>query len=112
MARRADIPIPILIAIIAISAGLLALDRTVLRPFPSDAQRIDQLALAYPGDAAITVVQPGTADAARDRAETALQDAPFHAAYAEGPANRSGLWTGAHDPALARQYALSACGQD
>ena len=110
MARANDISTPILIAIILVASGLLALDRQVLRPMPRDAQQMPQQALVFLGDAAQTDFQPGIAPDLRRRAENALAQAAYHAAYAEGPGARHGLWTGAHDADTARRYALAACG--
>ena len=89
-----------------------------LDPEPSDRrwpvsyprQDLEPHRLVYAGPEAVTVPSPGLDAATEARVVAALAGAAYHAAYAEGPDGRTGLWAGAHTTDLARTYALAACG--
>ncbi len=66
----------------------------------------------YFGPEAETVFVEGLETDARSRAAEALSEAEYYSAFAVGPRGGEGLYTGAHDPARARDYALAACGAD
>ncbi len=77
-------------------------------PYP--AARMEPHALAYAGDEARTMAEPGVDPGSLARAEAALDGASYFAAYAEGPDGQSGLWSDAHSRDLAIRYALAVCG--
>lgn len=111
MAGGRDISTPVALGIAAVAALLLAGDRLLLRPMPPEAVQEAQRPLVFFGADTVTRTRPGLAGETRQRAEAALDGAAYHAAYAEGPAGRSAVWTGAHTAELARLYALAACGE-
>lgn len=94
-------------------AGVSLLALIALRtsnPLPADVVQTDPRSVVYFGPAAATQMADGLTSETRARAEAALATAAYHGAYAEGPGDQRGIWTGAHTPALARSYALAACG--
>ncbi len=92
--------------------GVLAIDPPDRWPASYPREDLRQHTLVFAGPEAVTITELDLDLDAETRATAALSDAGYYAAYAEGPGNRSGLWSGARTPALARNYALAACGED
>ena len=95
----------------AIGLALLALVLSDVSAAQGQATQMPRQTLAQPGPEGVTVLAPDIDPEAGARAEAALADVAWHAAYAEGPEGRSGVWTAAHTIELARDYALAACGE-
>jgi hypothetical protein len=105
------------VGILLFGLGFLAFGFLIANPserWPAAHPREDlpRHTLVYAGPEAITIPGLGLDTDMEARAMAALRDATYHAAYAEGPAGRTGLWTGAHTSELARRYALAACGAE
>ena len=111
MARPLDNPAPLLIGLAVLGLGLLALNLPDRSAAAQSAQAMPRHTLAYPGAEGVTILALDLDPSAEARAGAALDGVAFHAAYAEGPEGRSGLWTAAHTVELAHQYALAACGE-
>jgi hypothetical protein len=105
------------VGILLFGLGFLAFGFLIANPserWPAAHPREDlpRHTLVYAGPEAVTIPGLGLDTDMEARAMAALRDATYHAAYAEGPAGRTGLWTGAHTSELARRYALAACGAE
>jgi hypothetical protein len=110
MTRPRDTFAVSLIALAMIFVGVRLLDPEPRWPGTYPMETAGRHALVYPGPESEMALAPGLDPDAAARAEAALAAASYHAAYAEGPGGRTGLWTDAHTVALARDHALALCG--
>lgn len=106
--RRAKVPVPVQIALFGI--GVIAYYLLGgFDPVPENARERGGVFVYY-GPEGETVPAPGTDAELFEAAVLALGGADYFGAYATGPDGRTGLWSGARTPALARDYALARCG--
>lgn len=108
-AKRRKIPLPILILLFGgwliahyLSGGF--------DPVPETSSERGEVFVYY-GPEGETLPTPGTPPALFEAATRALGNTDYHGAYATGPGGRTGIWTGARTPELARRYALAQCGK-
>ncbi len=88
--------------------GLAALG--FFKPTPERAPGTDGV-FVYFGPEGETVSIPGAVPDEVSAAEAALSDAAYYGAFAIDSGGRTGIWTGARSPELARSFALAACGE-
>lgn len=80
-------------------------------PLPESAPESGGVFLYY-GPEGETVPEPGINDQNRTAADAALGHAAYYGAFATGPQEQTGVWTGAWTSDLARAHALAMCGPD